>query len=62
MASRIGKQIGAKYFITGKLQAVDERFNKERRVQYSLFMQVLDVETGVVKFQTKSERSKAIVR
>lgn len=62
MAAQIGKQIGAQYFITGKLQAVDERFDKERRVQYTLFMQVLDVETSIVKFQTKSERSKAIVR
>lgn len=62
LASQIGKQIGAQYFITGKLQAVDERFDKERRVQYTLFLQVLDVETSIVKFQTKSERSKAIVR
>ena len=62
MAAQLGKQLGAQYFITGKLQAVDERMNKERRVQYSLFMQVIDVETSLVKFQHKSERSKAIVR
>lgn len=62
MAAQIGKQIGAQYFITGKLQAVDERFDKERRVQYTLFLQVLEVESSIVKFQTKSERSKAIVR
>ena len=62
MAAQIGQQIGAQYFITGKLQAVDERFRDERRVQYSLFMQVLDVDTSVVRFQNKSERSKAIVR
>jgi uncharacterized protein (TIGR02722 family) len=62
MASQMGKQIGARYFITGKLQAVDERLNKERRVQYSLFMQVIEAETSLVKFQHKSERSKAIVR
>lgn len=62
MAATVGKQIGAQYFITGKVQAVDERFNKERRVQYTLFMQVLEVETGIVRFQTKSERTKAIVR
>lgn len=61
-AAAIGQQLGAKYFITGKLQSVDERINKERRVQYTLFMQVLEVETSLVKFQTKSERSKAIVR
>jgi PBP1b-binding outer membrane lipoprotein LpoB len=62
MAAQIGKQIGAQYFLTGKLQAVDERINQERRVQYSLFMQVIEVETSLVKFQTKSERTKGIVR
>lgn len=62
MAATIGRQIGAQYFVTGKLQAVDERMNKERRVQYTLFMQVLEVENSLVRFQTKSERSKAIVR
>lgn len=61
-AAEIGRQIGAKFFLTGKLQSVDERINKERRVQYSLFMQVIEVETGLVKFQIKSERSKGIVR
>lgn len=62
LAAQIGRQVGAQYFVTGKLQAVDERINKERRVQYTLFMQVVEVETSLVKFQTKSERSKAIVR
>jgi len=62
MAAQIGRQIGAQYFVTGKLQAVDERFDKERRVQYTLFLQVVEVESSIVKFQTKSERSKAIVR
>ena len=62
MAATIGRQIGAPYFVTGKLQSVDERINKERRVQYTLFLQVIEVETSRVRFQTKSERSKAIVR
>ncbi len=61
-AAQLGQQIGADYFVTGKLQAVDERMRGERRVQYSLFLQVLDVETGIVRFQKKSARSKAIVR
>src|SRR5690606_15417879 len=56
-AAKIGQQLGAQYFITGKLQAVDERMRGERRVQYSLFMQVLETETSLVRFQTKSERS-----
>jgi len=62
LAAQIGKQIGAQYFITGKLQAVDERNHKTRRVQYFLYMQVVEVETSAIRFQTKSERSKALVR
>lgn len=61
-ATAFGKQLGAHYFVTGKVQAVDERMHGERRVQYSLFMQVIEVETSAVKFQAKTERSKAIVR
>jgi uncharacterized protein (TIGR02722 family) len=61
-AAQFGKQIGAHYFVTGKVQAVDERMKGERRVQYSLFMQVIEVETSLVKFQAKTERTKAIVR
>ncbi|MBA3550029.1 MAG: penicillin-binding protein activator LpoB [Nannocystis sp.] len=61
-ANQISRQLGAKYYITGKIGTVDEFFNKERRVQYTLFMQVIEVETSLVRFQNKSERSKAIVR
>ena len=35
-AQRLGRQLGAKYFFTGKITSVDERLNKMRRVQYSL--------------------------
>jgi hypothetical protein len=59
-AARLGRQIGAKYFVTGKLMAVDERLQKTRRVQYSLFIQIVEVETGVLKFQAESARSKAL--
>lgn len=62
VAAQIGRQIGARYFLTGKLQAVDERINKERRVQYTLFLQVIEVDTSIVRYQTKSERTKGIVR
>ena len=61
-AAQLGRQVGAKYFITGKLTSTEERFDGERRVQYSLFIQVLEVETSFVKFQNTSVRSKAIVR
>ena len=61
-ANQISRQLGAKFYITGKVGSVDEFFNKERRVQYTLFIQVIEVETSLVRFQYKSERSKAIVR
>ncbi len=57
-----GRQIGARYFVTGKLFANDERTDNERRVQYSLFMQVLEAETGEVVFQNKASVTKALVR
>lgn len=61
-ARRLGRQLGAQYLVTGKLTGVDERLDKTRRIQYSLFMQVLEIETGIVKFQHESARSKAIQR
>lgn len=60
--SRWGRQVGARYFVTGKMFASDERRDDERRVQYSLFMQVLDAETGEVRFQNKATVTKALVR
>ena len=61
-AARLGKQLGAKFFVTGKLTAVDEKIQKTRRLQYSLFLQILELETGLVKFQNETARSKAIKR
>ena len=59
-AARLGKQIGAKYFVTGKLTAVDERIQKTRRLQYTLFLQIIQIETGIVEFQDETTRSKAL--
>jgi len=57
-----GKQIGARYFVTGKVFTTDERVEDQRRVQYYLFMQVIDVETGEILFQNKSNTTKAMIR
>lgn len=57
-----GKQIGSRYFITGKVYTTDERVGDQRRVQYYMFMQVIDVETGEILFQNKTAVTKAIVR
>lgn len=60
--SRWGKQVGARYFITGKVFSADERQEDERRVQYFLFLQVLDAETGTIVFQNKTSVTKALVK
>lgn len=57
-----GKQVGARYFITGKVYTVDEQFDDERRVQYFLFMRVIEAATGDLLWQNKANRTKAIVR
>jgi penicillin-binding protein activator len=61
-AGRLGKQLGAKYYVTGKLGAVAERLKDMRRMQYNLFIQILDIETGMVKFQNEAVRSKALTK
>jgi hypothetical protein len=61
-AQRLGRQLGAQYFFTGKITSVDERLNKMRRVQYTLFLQVIEIETGLIRFQSEVARSKALQR
>jgi penicillin-binding protein activator len=56
-----GKQVGSRYIVTGKVYSADERQNDERRVQYFMFIQVLDVETGEVLFQHKTSVTKALI-
>jgi len=59
-AQRLGRQLGAQYFFTGKITSVDERLNNLRRVQYTLFLQVVEIENGLIRFQNEVARSKAI--
>ena len=56
-----GKQIGARYIVIGKVYNTDERQSGERRVQYFMFIQVLDVQTGEILFQNKTSVTKAII-
>lgn len=58
--TKYGRQMGAKYIITGKAQAAAERTDDARRVQYFLFMQVVEVETSVVRWQHKSYVTKMV--
>ncbi len=55
-----GKQLGVKFFITGKVGAADERTEDARRVQYFIFMQVIDAETSEIRWQQKAYVTKAI--
>ena len=59
-ARAVGRQMGAQYFVTGKITSVEEKIQSTRRVQYMLFIQVLEIETGLIKFQNESARSKAL--
>ncbi len=56
-----GKQLGARYVITGKVFSTDERAPNARRVQYFLFIRVVSVETGEVMFQNQAAVTKAIL-
>ena len=56
-----GKQIGVRYVVTGKVFAADDRQDDERRVQYFMFIQVLDVETSAILFQNKTSVTKALI-
>ncbi len=57
-----GKQIGVRYFVTGKVYTTDERVEDQHRVQYYLFLQVINVETGEIMFQNKTNTTKAMIR
>ena len=61
-AQRAGRQLGAQYFVTGRITSVDEKLSNVRRLQYSLFLQALDVETGLVLWQNEATRSKQLKR
>jgi len=61
-AQRLGRMLGAEYFFTGKITSIDEKLKKQRRVQYSLFLQVVEIETGLLHFQNEVTRSKGIKR
>lgn len=60
-AAAAGRMLGIKYIITGKVQSTDEKMKGERRVQYYLYMQVLDVESGAIRFQNKATLTKALL-
>jgi len=60
-AVEVGKRLGADFFLTGKVYDSAERTTDVRRVQYFLFLQVLNIERGTVEWQHKSELTKALI-
>lgn len=55
-----GKQMGAKYVITGHVSGNDERNEDMRRVQYFLYLEVVEVATSEKLGLWKSEITKAV--
>ncbi|HUT78852.1 MAG TPA: penicillin-binding protein activator LpoB [Polyangia bacterium] len=60
-SAEVGRQLGARFFLTGKIYDSAERAEKERRVQYFLFMKIVEVETGVVRWQNEANLTKGLV-
>lgn len=56
--AQYGKMLGAQYFVTGKVYDVAEKVEDKRRVQYFMFIQVIDVSTSAIKFQNESKVTK----
>jgi penicillin-binding protein activator len=61
-SAEVGRQLGAKFFLSGKVYDSAEKVKKERRVQYFLFMKILEVETGVIKWQNEANLTKGLVK
>lgn len=57
-----GRQLGAKYYITGKVYTADERAYGDHRVQYFMFMQVIETATSAVRWQNKATFTKALIQ
>ena len=60
-AVSLGHQLGVHYFFTGRVVDNAERVEGARRVQYFMFMQALDVETGAIVWQNQAAITKALV-
>lgn len=60
-AVSVGRQLGVHYFITGRVYDNAERTAEMRRVQYFMFMQAINVETGQIVWQNESNLTKGVV-
>ena len=60
--AEMGQQLGAQYLLTGRVYDVTEKGDEGRRVQYFLFMQVIEVATGRVRWQVSVDILKGLVQ
>lgn len=60
--AQMGRQLGAQYFLTGRVYDITEKGAEGRRVQYFLFMQVIEVETGLIRWQQSAEVFKGLIK
>jgi hypothetical protein len=61
-SAEVGRQLGAKFFLTGKVYDSAEKTGKERRVQYFLFLKIVEVETGIIRWQNEANLTKGLVK
>ncbi len=57
-----GEQLGVQFVVDGKVYSADERADDQRRVQYFLFLRILNVSTSEIVFQAEANVTKAIVQ
>lgn len=57
----VNAQLGTQFYFTGKVYNADERTEDARRVQYFMFMQLIEVATSSIKWQHKTEITKALL-
>ena len=57
----LGRQLGAQFLLTGKVYDSAEKTGDEKRTQYFLFMQVVEVETGAVRWQNEANLTKGLI-
>ncbi|MDJ0764673.1 MAG: penicillin-binding protein activator LpoB [Myxococcota bacterium] len=60
-SAQVGRQLGARYFLTGRVHDAAERTGDERRVQYFLFMKIVELETGAIRWQNEANLTKGLV-
>lgn len=59
-ARKLGRALGAEYFVSGKLTVSQGIVEAKLQQRYSLYLQVLDIDTGLIRFQSEVVRDKAL--